>query len=163
WITLLMRILGVGVAQVRNPIYRSQFAVVAATAVVFVLSLATVPLTNYADSIAWPSLLKLLCCLIGIVTLEQVARNTRRDHEWNVKFVIIGIGIVFAYGFALYADALLFSAMNFKLLAPQGWIYATAAPFLCIASLRNRTHRMSVNLSRRFVFRTGSLLLAGGY
>ena len=62
--------------------------------------------------------------------LEQVARNTRRDHQWNIKYLIIGLGIVFTYGFALYADALLFNAMNIKLLAPQGYIYAVAAPFI---------------------------------
>ncbi|HET6471284.1 MAG TPA: XrtA/PEP-CTERM system histidine kinase PrsK [Pseudomonadales bacterium] len=164
WITLLLRILGMGFAQLRDPIYRSQFAIAALVAMVYTAALVMVPLTNYrSGSITWPILLKLLLCLIGIVTLEQVARNTRRDHEWNVKFVIVGLGIVFTYGFALYADALLFNAINFKLLAPLGWIYATATPFLCIASLRNRSHRMNVNLSRRFVFRTGSLLLAGAY
>ena len=57
---------------------------------------------------SWPTLLKLFFCLIGIVSLEQVARNTRRDHEWNMKFLIIGLGAAFTYGFVLYADALLF-------------------------------------------------------
>ncbi len=52
------------------------------------------------------------------------------SHHWS--------GDVFTYGFALYADALLFSAMNIKLLAPQGYIYAIAAPFISIASLRKR-------------------------
>ena len=53
--------------------------------------------------------------------------------------------------------------MSLTLLVPQGYVYAIAAPFIAIASLRNRSHRMNVNLSRRFVFRTGTLLLAGGY
>ena len=97
------------------------------------------------------------------MSLEQVARNTRRDHEWNVKFLIIGLGAVFTYGFVLYADALLFQAVSRTLIAPQGYVYALAAPLIAIASLSNRTHRMNVNLSRRFVFRTGTLLLAGGY
>ena len=65
---------------------------------------------------SWPVLLKLFFCLIGIVSLEQVARNTRRDHEWNVKFLIIGLGAVFTYGFVLYADALLFQAVSRTLL-----------------------------------------------
>jgi len=162
WIALLIRILGVGIAEIGNANYRAPFGIAALTAVTYVVALAVVLLSRHGEA-AWTPLLKLVFCLIGLVTLEQVARNTRRDHQWNVKFLIIGLGIVFVYGFVLYADALLFRSISLELLAPQGWIYAVAAPFLCIASLRNRTHRMNMNLSRRFVFRTGSLLLAGGY
>jgi putative PEP-CTERM system histidine kinase len=163
WIVLLMRILGIDAERLRNPIYRSQAAIVALTGAVYVAALVSLSLPQYFYSVSLVLLLKLFFCVVGIVTLEQVARNTRRDHQWNIKFLIIGLAIVFTYGFALYADALLFSAMNIKLLAPQGYIYAVAAPFISIASLRNSSHRMNVNLSRRFVFRTGTLLLAGAY
>jgi putative PEP-CTERM system histidine kinase len=105
----------------------------------------------------------LLLCLLGIITLEQVARNTRRDHQWNIKYLIVGLGAMFAYGFVLYADALLFQSPSLTLFVPQGFIYAVAAPFIAVASLRNRDQRLHVNLSRQFVFRTGTLLLAGGY
>ncbi len=163
WIALLTRILGIDVERFRNPVYRSQAGIVVLTAAVYAVALFTLSLPQYFDALDWPLLLKLFFCIVGIVTLEQVARNTRRDHQWNIKFLIIGLGIVFTYGFALYADALLFRAMNLKLLAPQGYIYAVAAPFILIASLRNASHPMNVNLSRSFVFRTGSLLLTGGY
>jgi putative PEP-CTERM system histidine kinase len=49
------------------------------------------------------------------------------------------------------------------LVVPLGFIYAVGAPFIAVASLRNRDQRLHVNLSRQFVFRTGALLLAGGY
>ena len=163
WIALLTRILGLGFGEIRNANFRPQVAIAALTAAAYVATVIAVLLAPRGNGVDWSPLSKLTFCLIGLVTLEQVARNTRRDHQWNVKFLIIGLGIVFAYGFVLYADALLFRSISFELLAPQGWIYAVAAPFLCVASLRNRSHRMNVNLSRRFVFRTGSLLLAGGY
>jgi hypothetical protein len=163
WIVLLTRILGIDIARFRNPIYRSQTGIALVTAAAYAIALVTLSLPQYFDAAAWPLLLKLFFCVLGIVMLEQIARNTRRDHQWNIKYLIIGLGIVFTYGFALYADALLFTAMNVKLLAPQGYIYAAAAPFISIASLRNASHRMNVNLSRRFVFRTGTLLLAGAY
>lgn len=162
WIMLLTRILGVGIERVFDPNYRSQTAIAALTSVAYAASLMATAFPGLVDT-SWPILLKLFLCLVGIVSLEQVARNTRRDHEWNVKFLIIGLGATFTYGFVLYADALLFHELSFKLLAPQGYVYALATPLIAIASLRNRTHRMNVNLSRRFVFRTGTLLLAGGY
>ncbi len=162
WIILLTRILGVAVNRVFDPLYRSQTAIAGLTLLAYVIVLAASVFPGRLDA-SWPVLPKLVFCLIGIVSLEQVARNTRRDHEWNVKFLIIGLGAVFTYGFVLYADALLFRGVSRTLVAPQGYVYALAAPLVAIASLRNRTHRMNVNLSRRFVFRTGTLLLAGGY
>lgn len=163
WIILLSRILGVGIDRLSDPLYRSQTAIAVITLLVYVFALIASGLPTLFDGTLWPPLLKLFFCLIGIVSLEQVARNTRRDHEWNLKFLIIGLGIAFTYGFLMYADALLFHSTNLKLLAPQGYVYAIGAPLIAIASLRNRSHRMNVNLSRRFVFRTGTLLLAGGY
>jgi putative PEP-CTERM system histidine kinase len=163
WIILLTRILGVGIERLLDPLYRSQTVIAALAIAAYAFALAASALPSHFDAAAWPLQLKLFFCLLGIVSLEQVARNTRRDHAWNVKFLIIGLGAMFTYGFFLYADALLFHSKDFRLLAPQGYVYAIAAPLIAIASLRNRTHRMNVNLSRRFVFRTGTLLLAGGY
>lgn len=162
WIILLTRILGVTVSRVFDPLYRSQTAIAGLTLLAYLTVLAASIFPSLLGA-SWSVLSKLVFCLIGIVSLEQVARNTRRDHEWNVKFLIIGLGAVFTYGFVLYADALLFRSVSGTLIAPQGYVYALAAPLIAIASLRNRTHRMNVNLSRRFVFRTGTLLLAGGY
>ena len=163
WTILLTRILGVGFDRLFDPAYRSQTAIAGVTLFAYALALLAPVVPAFLGGTSSMLLLKLFFCIVGIVSLEQVARNTRRDHEWNVKFLIIGLGIAFTYGFVLYADALLFHAMSFKLLVPQGYVYAIAAPFIAIASLRNRSHRMNVNLSRRFVFRTGTLLLAGGY
>jgi putative PEP-CTERM system histidine kinase len=163
WTVLLMRILGIGMDGLHAGSNRSHTVLALLAGAAYVVALLTLFLPQYFGGIASPLLLKLFFCLFGIVMLEQVARNTRRDHQWNIKYLIIGLGIVFTYGFALYADALLFNALNIKLLAPQGYIYAVAAPFVLIASLRNTSHRMNINLSRRFVFRTGTLMLAGAY
>ena len=163
WILLLTRILGVGFVNLRDPIYRMQSSIAILTVVGFVVSLVALSGNDQLADVMPPTLLKLLLCLLGIITLEQVARNTRRDHEWNIQYLIVGLGAMFAYGFVLYSDALLFRSPSLTLFVPQGFIYAVAAPFIAVASLRNRNHRLRVNLSRQFVFRTGTLLLAGGY
>jgi putative PEP-CTERM system histidine kinase len=163
WILLLTRILGVGFAHLRNPAYRMQFAIVILTGLGFSAGLFALSGNHQLAAMAPPALVKLLLCLLGIITLEQVARNTRRDHQWNIKYLIVGLGAMFGYGFVLYSDALLFQSPSLTLFVPQGFIYAVAAPFIAVASLRNRDQRMHVNLSRQFVFRTGTLLLAGGY
>jgi putative PEP-CTERM system histidine kinase len=163
WILLLTRILGVGFGQLRDPAYRMQSSIAILTVVGFVVSLVAISGIDQLADVVPPTLLKLLLCLLGIVTLEQVARNTRRDHQWSIKYLIVGLGAIFAYGFVLYSNALLFRSPSLTLFVPQGFIYAVAAPFIAVASLRNRNQRLHVNLSRQFVFRTGTVLLAGGY
>jgi putative PEP-CTERM system histidine kinase len=94
---------------------------------------------------------------------EQVFRNTRTDAHWNLKFLSVGLAILFAYGFVLHTDAALFQTTSVALFVAQGVVTAAATPFLAIASLRSRQRRLNFNLSRRFVFRSGMLIATGVY
>jgi putative PEP-CTERM system histidine kinase len=105
----------------------------------------------------------LLMAVTGLVLMEQVARNTRRDSQWNLKYFVVGLAIVYGYGFVLEADAVMFRQPNPALAAAHGAVIALAAPFLVIATVRNRTQRLRVNLSRQLVFRTGTLVITGAY
>ena len=163
WIALLARILGVGLSEFRLPEFRAQSALIGAAAALWLFGLATASRIVELPLLADGTLAKLLLCLVGTVTLEQVARNTRRDHQWNVKLLIIGLALLFVYGFVQNAETLLFRSRSLSLLVPHGFICAAATPFIAIAALRNREHRMNLNLSRSFVFRTGTLILAGTY
>jgi putative PEP-CTERM system histidine kinase len=177
WILMLARILGVTRARLRRPQYRVQTVLTSIAAAIFLPAALTILLGGFTYGRALEAFAsgqqtlfsglvissKLALTLLGIVMLEQVARNTRPDHVWNLKFIIIGLATIFVYGFVLYAEAMLFQAVSSTLLAPQAMIYAAAAPLIAIGSLRNRNHQLSLNLSRRFVFRTGSIVLAGSY
>jgi putative PEP-CTERM system histidine kinase len=177
WILLLARILGVSPRRMRDPTFRIQTVLTIVAAAVFVSTAIAILLFGLtyersvmAFEIGERSMLsglaissKLCLTLLGLIMVEQVARNTRTDHFWNLKFIIIALSTIFLYGFVLYAEAMLFQAVSMTLLAPQGIIYAAAVPLIAIGSLRNRDNRLSLNVSRRFVFRTGSIVLAGSY
>jgi putative PEP-CTERM system histidine kinase len=177
WILLLARILGVTASRARKPEYRTQTILAVTATIVYVATMAPIAwfgltyetasravISGEASLISGlPISSKLALTLIGIVMVEQVARNARRDYLWNIKFIIIGLATVFIYGFVLYAEAMLFQAVSMTLLAPQAMIYAAAAPLIGIGTLRNRDNQLSLNVSRRFVFRTGSIILAGSY
>ena len=168
WIALLVRILGLGAANWREPEYRVQ-AWLAGVALAIAAGSITILLLSPSDPVSeptasrLPTLAKLGLCVLGLILVEQVVLNTRRNHQWNLKFIGIGLGTVFGYGFVLHSDALLFNAIRLSLLAPQGIACALAAPFLAIASLRNRTAPLNVNVSREFVFRSGMLIASGAY
>jgi putative PEP-CTERM system histidine kinase len=98
-----------------------------------------------------------------MVFVEQVARNTRRDFMWGLKFMTLGLGTLFGYSFILHADTVLFSAVSAVLFIPQGFVFSLAVPMIAIASLRNPVNRLNFSVSREFAFRSGVLVLTGSY
>lgn len=170
WIFLLTRALGLELSALRRPEFRPQLALLGTAALLYAASLVFFlmaperlvhPYLTDAPPIA--AFLKLGTCLLGLVLIEQVFRNTRRDSRWNLKFLSIGLAILFGYGFVLYADEALFRSTSFALFAAHGIVAAIAVPFIAIASLRSRQGPLSINLSRSFVFRSGMLIAAGLY
>jgi putative PEP-CTERM system histidine kinase len=168
WTFLLLRALGAGLDSLSSPERRPQIYLAGLAGALFVGALGYFafaparigPALEVAPSAA---LLTLGACLTGLVTIEQLVRNTRRDGHWNLKFLSIGLAILFGYGFVLHADRALFQATNLAFTAVQGLIAATAVPFIAIASLRSRQRALNFNLSRRFVFRSGMLIATGLY
>ena len=56
-----------------------------------------------------PSILaRLILAIAGIMLVENLYRNTRREHRWGIKLLCLGIGSLFTYDFLMYSDGLLF-------------------------------------------------------
>lgn len=101
--------------------------------------------------------------IFGLVLVEQVLRNTRSDKQWNIKFLGLGVGALFAYDFCLYSDALLFNRINSTLWDTRGAVNLLAVPLIIISSQRSRAQPLKFNLSREFMFHSTTLLGAGLY
>jgi len=100
-------------------------------------------------------------CVSGLVAVEQLVRNTRSDYRWRLRYLNIGLGMMFSYGI-FHSASTLFFGMHIPLLSiVQPTILAVAVPFIAVASLRNRDNQLKFNLSREFVFRTGVLIVIG--
>lgn len=97
----------------------------------------------------------------GLVLIEQFARNTLSVNRWRVRYLNIGLGILFGYGSVLWSIRLGLGDNPSLLQIAQPAVFALSVPFITIASLRNRTNRLRFNLSREFVFRTGVLAMSG--
>ena len=52
---------------------------------------ATGPLTTPDLAL---NVLRLTIAILGLVLVEQVLRNTRRDNYWNVKYLVIGLAML---------------------------------------------------------------------
>lgn len=101
--------------------------------------------------------------ILGLALVEQVLRNTHKDRLWNIKFLCLSIGSMFAYDFFMFSDALLFNKIEPSLLVARGFIQVFIVPLLFITISRNPIWRLKLNISRRVVFHTGALIISGFY
>lgn len=99
----------------------------------------------------------------GLALIEQLFRNTRRDQRWATKFLYLGIGMIFAYDFFLYADALLFKRIDNPVWSARGLVNAMVVPFIAVSAARNPQWSLSVFVSRRMVIHSASIFGAGLY
>ncbi len=169
WMLLIARVLGVSTEHLFDPAYRTQTLLAAIAGLCYFASatMLLVAPTDWSDvpeqSAPIAAHLQLGLALLGLIMLEQMFRNTRRDYRWNLKYLSIGLGVLFGYAFVLYADQVLFRTVSPTLSAAYGIVAAAAVPFIAIASLRSGDQRLNFNISRQFVFRSGVLIMAGLY
>jgi putative PEP-CTERM system histidine kinase len=104
-----------------------------------------------------------LLTVSGLFLVENLYRNTRPEQRWGIKFLCLGIGGIFAFEFYMYAQALLFRQLDISLWSARGAVYALVAPLMGISVARNPQWSVSVFISRKFVFHTVTLLVAGCY
>ena len=99
----------------------------------------------------------------GLVLVEQVMRNAHVESRRAVKYLCIGLGVVFVYDFYLYSNALMFQALDTRLWDVRGFVNAMAVPVLGIAIARDPRLSLDIFVSRRMVFHTTALLGTGLY
>jgi len=105
----------------------------------------------------------LMMAVAGLVLVEQVMRNAHVESRRAVKYLCIGLGMIFAYDFYLYSNALLFQQLDVNLWEVRGFVNAMAVPVLAVAIARDPRLSLDIFVSRRMVFHTTTLLGAGVY
>ena len=167
WTAVALRVLNVGPLRVARPLPDLPKPLLALTLAGYGLLLLGLGASELGLLPAWPDTLhsasKLLVSGLSLAIVEQIARNTRADHRWHLRFLSLGLGLLFGYAVLTYSLLLLPGAPGSTLLDGQPLIVAVAAPFIVIASHRNRRQRLTVNVSRRFVFRSAVLVLCTAY
>ncbi len=101
--------------------------------------------------------------IAGMVLVEQLFRNTHPDARWGIKFMCLGIGVLFSYDFFMYADAFLFQHINPTLWLARGLVVAFTAPLILVSAGRNPRWAMRIRMSRQLAFHTVALLGTGSY
>ncbi len=105
----------------------------------------------------------LILALTGVVFLEQIYRNVQPERRWALKFLVIALGMLFAYDILMYSYAVLYRQLSISAWAARGFIDALLVPLLMVAAVRNPQWSLEVGVSRRAVFYSTSLLVVAFY
>ncbi len=135
---------------------------VAAVAATFLIEIGRlVDLLLFTPSIYFGA--RVVLSILALMLVEQVYRGTAPDDRWSIKFLCLGVGGLFAYDLATFADAMLFRQMDVELWAARGFINLLTIPLIAVSAARNPQWSLDIAVSRRMVFQSTALLSAGSY
>jgi len=99
----------------------------------------------------------------GLWLIEQLFRRTHKSSKWTIKPLCLGLGMIYAYDFALYADGLLTVNIDSGFLYGRGWITLLSLPFILLTARHVKHWSTRVYVSRDVVFHGTLLIVAGCY
>lgn len=111
----------------------------------------------------WRSLAILSMAVVGLVLVEQVFRNTPPQQRWQIKFLCLALGGVFAFDLFLYADLVLFQSLQSPNWQARGVVSAMVVPLIGIAFSRRLSKQTEPLISRHLLFHTTALMGSGLY
>ena len=105
----------------------------------------------------------LLLAMIGLALIEQLFRNIATDYRYKLKYLFVGAGVIFAYDFYLYANAMLLLGIDRELWEARGFVNLFSVPLLTIAAARNKDWSPNIFVSRDIVLHTTAIMGGGLY
>ena len=106
-------------------------------------------------------LLFIIFTISGLILIEQLFRNIRRDSRWGIKYLCLGLACFFAYDLYLYAEAVSFARMNATLWYTRGLANTLVVPLVVITLCRNPKAIIPVYISRKIIFYSTLLMISG--
>jgi putative PEP-CTERM system histidine kinase len=98
----------------------------------------------------------------GLLTIENIWRNTSPERRWHVGPLCVAIGGLFAYELFLFSDAFITRGrVDSGLELGRPIVSAFMAPLLALAMVRNREWRIDIHVSRQVVLHTATLGASG--
>ncbi|WP_375750144.1 XrtA/PEP-CTERM system histidine kinase PrsK [Vibrio sp. HN007] len=138
-----------------------------------ILSIAVLLLINLFLELGYPHLnwlmpnhilsFHLAQSVIGLWLIEQLFRSTDKSARWTIKPICLGLGTVFAYDFALYADGVLTNMLSREFVLARGWVVIISVPLIMLTARRITQWSTRIYVSRDIVYHSTLLSVAGSY
>src|SRR6516165_4522089 len=98
----------------------------------------------------------------GLLTIENLWRNTEPTRRWHLWPLCLAIGGVFAYELFLFSDAFITRGrVDPGLALGRALVAGFMTPLLALAMARNREWRVDIHVSRQVVLHTATLGASG--
>jgi hypothetical protein len=97
--------------------------------------------------------------VFGLMLVEQVFRRSHPQARWAIKPLCIALAGIFGFELFLYADAMLFSALDSNIWAARGVINALVVPLIAIAMARNPGWAVERHVSLELVLQSTALIV----
>jgi len=101
--------------------------------------------------------------MLMLALVEQIYRGTEPQRRWQIKFLCLGLGVVYCYEFYMYSNAALSSQMSLSLWQVRGAIFAIVAPLIVLSAQRHHKWRAQIYPSRSVIFRSTILICCAMY
>lgn len=110
-----------------------------------------------------PYLGRLVWSIVGLLWLEWLYRQARPEQRWAVKFLCLGLALIFGYDFYLYSDALMFRRVSPDAYAVRGLLAIFWIPMIALGVARNRNWSSGLFISRRATMHSVTLGAVSAY
>lgn len=108
-------------------------------------------------------MLHVLESAFGLWLVEQLYRQTEKHDRWTIKPLCLGLGLMHAYDFTLYANGILTGTLDPEFWFGRGWVMILTLPLILISSRRVTRWATRVYVSRDIVYHSSLLIVAGSY
>ncbi|MGE0100201.1 MAG: XrtA/PEP-CTERM system histidine kinase PrsK [Hydrogenophaga sp.] len=105
----------------------------------------------------------MLLSVLGMVLVEQLFRNLPDDALWSAKPICLGLAGTFLFDLFLFSRAVLFGGIDHDAWNIRGLVHGAMMPLLLLSASRHRNWIGKIQVSRKVVFHSATLLLAGAY
>jgi putative PEP-CTERM system histidine kinase len=101
---------------------------------------------------------------VAILTnLERTYRHAVGVMRWRIKYMVLGVGILFVFRLFLDSQSLLYSAIDARLIRVTAPVLLLGGALVAVALRRAQAFSVDVYPSHAFLFRSLTILLAGLY
>lgn len=106
-------------------------------------------------------LIEFAVAVMGLILTENLGRNVGTARLWSVKLMLIALTALYAYHIVERIPALLGGDTPEAFGIAEPILYVLALPLFVVTAVRNDSLRLKVHSSRRVVFHSTTLIVAG--
>jgi putative PEP-CTERM system histidine kinase len=126
-----------------------------------------IPFYNWTLNLGWPGYIFQILILSGaimvLINIERILRNATGHFRWQIKFMILGIGCIFAARIYTISQTLLFNAMKMDLELVNDAALVVGSILVIISLYRTRHLNIKFYLSDKLIYNSISILFIGLY